>query len=161
MVQTVNQVPRTKQWGFSTIITWLRIPHGPYYWSKRSPSHKQAAKPRKLVPTRKGNLNASNEATQTTGPTSAHNYRKQRGPSCTWPRKNVDVYTLNTVRWLKITSNQKKVWRVMWKNETKTDIYWGFYRISIFVFLTLLQRFVPHLEIFFCINNYFKVCIFN
>ena len=41
------------------------------------------------------------------------------------------------------------------KNATRADIYWGSYRIHIFVFLDLLQIFVPFLEILFCINNYF------
>ena len=30
-----------------------------------------------------------------------------------------------------------------------------------YVFLTLLRNFVPHLEILFCINHYFIVCIFK
>ena len=47
------------------------------------------------------------------------------------------------------------------KNMTKMDIHWGSYRIHIFVFLTLLRIFVPRLEIIFCINCYFLVCIFK
>ena len=39
------------------------------------------------------------------------------------------------------------------KNVAKTDIYWGLYRIHNFVFLTLLQILVPHLEILFYINH--------
>ena len=49
--------------------------------------------------------------------------------------------------------------RFLRENVTKPDIYWGSYRIHIFVFLTLLQIFVPRLEIIFFINNDFLVCI--
>ena len=51
--------------------------------------------------------------------------------------------------------------RVPQKIVTKTDIYWGLYRIRLFVFLTLLQVFIPRLEIIFCINHYFLVYIFK
>ena len=47
------------------------------------------------------------------------------------------------------------------KNVTKTDIYWGSYRILFFVFLTHLRIFAPRLEILFCINLYFILCIFK
>ena len=47
------------------------------------------------------------------------------------------------------------------KNVTKMEIYWGSYRIHIFVFLILLGVFVPCLEIIFFINHYFIVCIFK
>ena len=50
---------------------------------------------------------------------------------------------------------------VLCKIRDKTYIYWGSCRIRIFVFLTLLQIFVPRLEILFCINHYFLVCIFH
>ena len=45
------------------------------------------------------------------------------------------------------------------KNETKTDIFLGWYRLHIFFFWTLLRIFVPRLEIPFCSNHYFLVCI--
>ena len=51
--------------------------------------------------------------------------------------------------------------RFLRENVTKPDIYWGSYRIHIFVFLTLLQIFVPRLEIIFFINHYFLVSIFK
>ena len=51
--------------------------------------------------------------------------------------------------------------RVPRKNVTKTDIYWGSYRINILVFLTYLLIFVPLLEVLFFMNNYFLVCIFK
>ena len=47
------------------------------------------------------------------------------------------------------------------KNVTKTDIYWGSYRIHILVFLISLIIFVPCFEVLFFINNYFLVCILN
>ena len=47
------------------------------------------------------------------------------------------------------------------KTMTKIDIYWGSYRIYIFVFLILLRIFVPRLDILVCINHYFIVCIFK
>ena len=47
------------------------------------------------------------------------------------------------------------------KNVTKTEIYWGAYRIRLFVFLTLLRIFVRRLKILFCINHYFLGCIFK
>ena len=45
------------------------------------------------------------------------------------------------------------------KNVTKTDIHRSLYRIHHFFFLTILQIFVPRLEIFFCIHHYFLVFI--
>ena len=51
--------------------------------------------------------------------------------------------------------------RVPRKNVTKTDIYWGLYGIHNFVFLTLLQIFVPCCGILFFTNNYFLVCMFT
>ena len=47
------------------------------------------------------------------------------------------------------------------KKYDKTDIYLGLYRIHTFVFWALLRIFVPRLEIFFCSNHYFLVCIFK
>ena len=41
------------------------------------------------------------------------------------------------------------------------EIYWGSYRMHIFVFLTLLRICVPRLETPFFIDHYFLVCIFN
>ena len=41
------------------------------------------------------------------------------------------------------------------------NIYWGSYRIHIFVFLKVLQIFGPDLDIIFFIINYFLVCIFQ
>ena len=38
-----------------------------------------------------------------------------------------------------------RYWCIPQKNVTKTDIYWGSYRIRIFVFLTPLQIFAPRL----------------
>ena len=55
------------------------------------------------------------------------------------------------LRWIYICDT----WRVQRENVTKTDIYLGSYRIHIFIFLTLLRIFVPHLEILFCCNHYF------
>ena len=43
----------------------------------------------------------------------------------------------------------------------KNGHFWGSYHIYIFVFLTSLQIFVPHLERLFFINHYFIVCIFK
>ena len=51
--------------------------------------------------------------------------------------------------------------RVPQKNVTKTDIYWGSYRIHIFFFLTPLWIFVACLEIVFFVNNNIFVCILN
>ena len=45
------------------------------------------------------------------------------------------------------------------KNMTKTDIYWGLYRIHIFVFLTPLGIFLPRLETLFFINIYVVVVV--
>ena len=45
------------------------------------------------------------------------------------------------------TSSAKKV--------TKTEIYWGSYRMHILVFLTPLRISVPRLEILFFIQKYF------
>ena len=61
--------------------------------------------------------------------------------------------------YINLTQTQPR--RVPRKNVTKTDIYWGLYRIRIFIFLTLLRTFVPRLEIFLRINNYFLVFIFK
>ena len=47
------------------------------------------------------------------------------------------------------------------KNVVKIGVYWGSYRINIFVFLTLLRIFIPRLETLFYINCYFLVCIFQ
>ena len=44
------------------------------------------------------------------------------------------------------------------KNVTKTGIYWGSYRMHIFVFLAHLWILLPHVEILFCINHYLIVC---
>ena len=55
----------------------------------------------------------------------------------------------------------ESIWHVPQKKVTKADINWDLYRIRIFVFLTLLQIFVPRLEILFCINHYFLLYIFK
>ena len=47
------------------------------------------------------------------------------------------------------------------ENVTKTDIFWGLYRIHIFDFFTHLLIFLPRLEILLCINYYCLVCIFK
>ena len=52
-------------------------------------------------------------------------------------------------------------WRVAQNCVTKTDIFWGSYRIYIYFFLTPLQIFLPYLEIFFFNNYYFLECIFK
>ena len=51
--------------------------------------------------------------------------------------------------------------RVPQKNVTKTEIYQGSYHVRIFVFLNILQIFVPRLEILFYINHYYLVCFFS
>ena len=43
----------------------------------------------------------------------------------------------------------------------KKDIYWGLYRIHICFFLIFLWIFAPRLEILFCIDHYFLVCLFK
>ena len=49
--------------------------------------------------------------------------------------------------------------RVPQKNMTKRTFI-GVCTAYIFLFLTLLRIFITHLEILFCINHYFLVCIF-
>ena len=50
--------------------------------------------------------------------------------------------------------------RVPWENVKKTDIYWGSFSIHNFVFLTLLQLFVPRFGILFFVNQFFYyVCL--
>ena len=50
--------------------------------------------------------------------------------------------------------------RIPRANVSKTDIYWGLYRIHVLVFVDSLLIFLPHLEVRFFNNIYFLVSIF-
>ena len=47
------------------------------------------------------------------------------------------------------------------KKRDKKNIYWGLYRIHIFVFLTPLRISLARLEILFFVNHHVILCIFN
>ena len=52
-------------------------------------------------------------------------------------------------------------WRVPQNCVTKTEMFWGLVPHIYIVFLNPLLIYVPDVEIIFCINHYFLVCIFN
>ena len=47
------------------------------------------------------------------------------------------------------------------KNRDKNGHLFWFVPQTSYFYLTFLRRFVPHLEVLFCCNHYFLVCIFK